>query len=188
MKIGDIKTKATQIIREYSNNGSLIGSGENADYLLSMNSFINDAQFEIANKHPIIKKLILGEPDEVTELNNKYNMPSNFKGLKNIKVSDYPFEDYEFEEDTLVIPKCYDGTFNLWYFANPTEITNSTTDNIDLEVSLDLQMTIPYYVAGHVIIDENPSLAQFFLDEYSTKLRKIKSKNSQKRIKYKCGW
>lgn len=116
MNVGQIKTKVTQIIREYSNNGSLIGAGENADYLLSMNGFINDAQFELAAKRPL-----------------------------------------------------KDKTF-------PDVIDTSTKDDKDLEIDLDLQMIVPYYVAGHVIIDENPSLAQFFLDEYEKKRRSIKTK------------
>ncbi|MDF2675172.1 MAG: hypothetical protein K0R09_3444 [Clostridiales bacterium] len=116
MNLGQVKTKVTQIIREYSNNGSLIGAGENADYLLSMNGFINDAQFELAAKRKIPNK------------------------------------------------------------AFPDLIDNSTADSKELEIELDLQMLIPYYVAGHVIIDENPSLAQFFLDEFATKTRKIKTK------------
>jgi hypothetical protein len=116
MTIGQIKIKVTQIIREYSNNGSLIGAGENADYLLSMNGFINDAQFELAAKRPLKNKQF------------------------------------------------------------PDVIDNSTKDDKELEIDLDLQMIAPYYVAGHVIIDENPSLAEFFLDEYATKRSKIKTK------------
>lgn len=188
MNLGQLKTKVTQIIREYSNNGSLIGSGDNADYLLSMKSFINDAQFELNSKRPIVKKITLSEPTLITDNFKRYEMPGDFAGFKELKLDDYEFTSYDWEDKILVIPSCYNGIFNLWYYAYPTVINTDTADDTELEIDLDLQQIIAYYVAGHVIIDENPSLAQYFLDEYSTKLRKVKSKNTQKRIKYNCGW
>lgn len=187
MNIGQIKSKTIEIIREKSNGGSLIGSGDNADYLFSMPGFINDAQFYIANKVPVFKKLTLTTPDEVTTKNNKYDMPDDFQGLKYIKLNDELFDDYDFEDDTLVIPICYEGTFKIGYYAFPAVIDDSINDNEELEVKLDLQMIIPYYVAGHVIIDENPQLAEFFLNEFESKLRRIKIKNVQRRIKLKYG-
>lgn len=48
MNLGTAKQKALQLIREYSNNGSIIGTGDNADYLLSMNNLADIAQKEIA--------------------------------------------------------------------------------------------------------------------------------------------
>lgn len=182
MNLGKIRTKTIQIIREYSNNGVLIG-GDNKDYLMSMNSFINDAQFELIEKRPLIKKITLGNADEITETYNKYNMPSNFRSLKMIKLNDDIFEDYDFEYLTLIIPKVYTGIFNIWYSANPTIIDETNDDNTVLEIDEDLQMIIPYYAAGHVIIDENPSLAEYFLVEYEKKKSSIKLKNSSKRVR-----
>jgi hypothetical protein len=116
MNLKQVKTKAIQLIKQYSNNGTIITDSENADYLLSMNSFINDAQFELAAKRPI--------------LNKQY----------------------------------------------PDVIDNNTSDNTNLEVDLDCQMIIPYYIAGHTIIDENLELANYFLGEYDKKMRAIKTK------------
>jgi hypothetical protein len=178
VNIGQIKTKATQIIREFSNNGSLIGSGENADYLLSMNSFINDAQFELSSIRPIVKSYKLGEPISSTGALKRYQMPSDFAGFKELKNGDFQFTSLDWEGKVMIIPAYMTGDFTLWYYGYPSVIDNATNDNTELEIDLDLQQVIPYYVAGHIIIDENPSLAQFFLDEYDRKKTKTTTPRS----------
>lgn len=172
MNLGQIKTKVTQIIREYSNNGALIGSGENADYLLSMNSFINDSQFDLSSIRPIVKSIKLGEPISSTGALKRYQMPSDFAGFKELKNGDFQFTSLDWEGKVMIIPAYLTGDFTLWYYGYPSVIDSNTNDNTELEIDLDLQMVIPYYVAGHVIIDENPSLAQFFLDEYASRKTK----------------
>lgn len=169
MNIGQIKTKAIQIIREYSNNGSIIGSGENADYLLSMNNFINDAQFDLSSLRPIIKKIILGEPVSQTGALKRYQMPADFAGFKELKNGDFQFTSFDWEGKVMIIPKYYDGDFTLWYYGYPSVIDTTTNDNTELEIDLDLQMIVPYYVAGQTIIDENKDLAEFFLSQYERK-------------------
>jgi hypothetical protein len=173
MNLGQIKTKAIQIIRAYSNGGNVVGNSENADYLLSMNSFINDAQFDLSSLRPIVKAYTLPSvPDSQTQAFKRFKMPLDFAGFKELKNGDYQFTNFDFEGKTMIIPTYYDGDFTLWYYAYPTVINNTTPDNTELEIDLDLQQVIPYFVAGHVIIDENPSLAQFFLDEYAAKKNK----------------
>lgn len=181
MNIGEIKTKTLQIIRQYSNSGTLISASDNADYLLSMNTFINEAQFELNTKRPIVKKITLSNPVS-TDYFSKYDMPNNFIGLKELKLNDYAFDDYAWEDKTLVIPNSYDGILLLLYYAEPTLIDNDTIDDADLEIDTDLQLIIPYYVAGHVFVEDNFDLSQFFLNEYTLKLKRVKSKNAQTRV------
>jgi len=187
MNLGQLKTKTLQIIREYSNNGSIIGTGQNADYLLSMNSFINDAQFELSSIRPIVKRAALGTPIEETQLYKRYAMPSDFMGFKELKNYDYTFTDFDWEGKVMMIPKGYDGNYVLIYYALPTFIDNATPDSKDLEIDVDLQMIIPYFVAGHVMIDENPPLAEFFLNEYSMK-KKITTIPQNIKIENVFGW
>jgi hypothetical protein len=122
LNLKQVKDKVIQIIRQYSNGGTLISESENADYLLSMNSFINDAQFELATKRPILNKQF------------------------------------------------------------PDIIDNNTSDNVSLEVDLDCQQVIPYYVAGMTIIDENKELGELFLSMYERKKSSIKTKATRKPI------
>jgi hypothetical protein len=175
VNLGQIKNKAIQIIREYSNNGALIGSNDNADYLLSMNGFINDAQFELAAKKPIVKKYVFNKPDSETSNFKRYVMPADFAGFRELKKDDFKFTDFEWEDRTLVVPARYEGEYTMWYCAYPAVLDESSSDSAQLEVDLECQQVIPYYAAGHVIIDENPSLSKFFLDEFERKKRLIKT-------------
>lgn len=184
LNIGQVKTKALQIIREYSSNGSLIGSGDNADYLLSMNGFINDAQFELCEARPIIASYLLPEKaDSESTKYKRYKMPKNFKGLKEIKLDDETFTDDDWAYNYLVIPKCYEGEFVVWYFKFPDYIDNSIKDDVELEVDTELCNIIAYYAAGHSIVDENPDLAKDILQEYESKKRGIRPlKGRSKRV------
>lgn len=172
MNIGQIKTKAIQLIREYSNNGNLITENDNADYLLSMNSFVNDAQFDLCSIRPIIKKTVLSEPIEVTGALKRYQMPTDFMGFKELKNGDYQFTNFDWEGKVMIIPAYYDGEFTLWYYAFPSVIDNETEDSTELEIDLDMQMIIPYYVAGRVIITENVELSNILLAEYEAKKKR----------------
>jgi hypothetical protein len=170
LNLGQIKTKAIQIIRAYSNGGSLVGSGENSDYILSMNSFINDAQFDLSSIRPIVKTYKFPTlPDSQTQALKRFKMPSDFAGFKELKNGDFQFTSFDWEGKTMIIPVSYTGDFALWYYAFPAVYDATTPDSTELDIDLDLQQVIPYYVAGHVIIDENPSLAEFFLNEYNSK-------------------
>jgi hypothetical protein len=80
MKLGEAKTKAIKYINEYSNNGNLISTTTNADYLLRMNDLANAAQMEIAtvrkiqasfsiSQNPIINQIgLLQGFDEIQHL------------------------------------------------------------------------------------------------------------------------
>jgi hypothetical protein len=105
-------------------------------------------------------------------------MPSDFAGFKELKNGDFQFTSLDWEGKVMIIPAYMTGDFTLWYYGYPSVIDNATNDNTELEIDLDLQQVIPYYVAGHVIIDENPSLAQFFLDEYDRKKTKTTTPRS----------
>lgn len=177
MNLKQIKDKAIQIIRQYSNGGSLISEGENADYLISMNSLINDAQFELSSIRPIIKKAVLSAPISTSDSLKRYDMPIDYAGFKELKRGDYEFTDFDFEGKVMIIPKYYDGEFTLWYYGYPILIDNDTNDNTELEIDLDLQMVIPYYVAGMTIIDENKDLADVFLSQYEAKKFKTTAPN-----------
>lgn len=56
MNLGDARASVIKLIKEYSNSGTVITDGQNADYLLSMNTFLDKAQREVATTEKHIKK------------------------------------------------------------------------------------------------------------------------------------
>lgn len=290
MDLGTAKTKALQLIREYSNNGSVIGASQNADYLLSMNNIADMAQKEIAqvkrihvsysiSQNPILNLLGMTkgfdmeqhlDTDHITTqgtgaksyyfevdrqstiyieekisgvwtLLSTITVPSTvisftaYKGLitpsstlnvvrvrfsgsypYNIRnralyaynfpdadaVPDYrPFVRYELPDDfmdmnrigyeydprqyvslsdykregrkTLLLNIYLKGSFLVQYYRLPTTITSTTLDSYIFEVDEDAAQAIPYYIASHVIIDENISISTQFMNMYQSKLANL---------------
>lgn len=176
MKIKDLKTAALKIINEYSNNGNLISSSTNLDYTLRMNTFINEAQYDVARIRKISATYELPEtPDRVTNLYNCYRMPADFMILKGVLQDEYPFSLGIWDDLTLKIPKQYTGTFEVTYYKYPVEITDETSDEYDLTESgfdPEAQTAIPYYVAA-MVVDVSPEMPDFttkFMNQYRAKI------------------
>ena len=113
MKISELKAKVIQIIREYSNNGELIGSGDNKDYLLSIPGAISDAQIEISKIRPIYKQITLNEPDTISAKYKRFLKPKSFKQIESITLNDEMIYDYSEDINNILIPKEYSGEIIL---------------------------------------------------------------------------
>lgn len=173
MTLGDLKTKALQLMNEYSNNGAIIGEASNKDYLLRFNLFAHDAQKKVAEKEKIPANTTLGSPTVVTDYYNKHNLPSNFGEFYELRLNEAYFDNFIFEiGDVIAIPKAYEGTFTLYYFKEPADITISTADSHSLEVKN--ADCIAYYMAGMTLMDENPSIGTLLVNQFETLLNSIK--------------
>lgn len=174
MNLGTVRKRCLQRINEYSNNGNLVSEAQNADYTLRMNGFINDAQYVISKVRKIAKLFALAEPDEVTELYNKYNMPTDFMELKRITLNELPFVG-KWENKTLLVNKNIEGDLVVSYYKYPTEITDTTADTFELELDVDAQTLIPYYVGGYIIFDEREDVGTQLLNQYEVMLSRLGS-------------
>lgn len=179
MNLAQIKERAIQLLNEYSNNGNLI-TQKNADYILRMNSLIDDAQFEISKTRKIIADpVILTTPDIKTENYNKFKMPSNFMELHSLIYNDIVISDIRFEgNNILLIPTTLTLPLTMYYYKYPKTIDKATSDDIELEIDIDAQKIVPYYVGGHCKIDEEPQLAIQLLNEYQLKLSRLLGDNN----------
>jgi hypothetical protein len=151
---------------------------KNADYLLRMNDTANDAHKEIADKLPIKDNYDIMQVADGTG-HNTYALPTYLKELRYISLlkdtGEYiqKFYDYIKQDNKIKIPKQYGGTFTVYYYKKPTEITKDTSDDFEFEV--DEPEAIPYYMAGMVKADEiDPNLSNKMLNMYYDKLGKLK--------------
>lgn len=100
MNLGQAKERVIDLIRERSNAGNLISTGQNQDYYLTMNSYFNEAQMLIATtqkKINAIYQVTQTEFDSVTGENG-------YKQFKHVGGVDYTVEatagkSYTFEAD-----------------------------------------------------------------------------------------
>ena len=107
--------------------------------------------------------------DEVTDKNykDKFNLffdmgqqrfatqvkPDDLYEVRAIFDSDYKTVGYMPIGDSIFVDQ--DGTYTLEYNAYPTKITAATPDTQELELSKDLQLALPYFVAAQCVIKES---------------------------------
>jgi hypothetical protein len=84
------------------------------------------------------------------------------------------FRDYRWEgKKTLLLPFDLVGSFDVYYYANPTTITSATADVTEFEVEADAQTLIPLYCASKVIAEEKPTMSAILFNEYRLKLSEL---------------
>ena len=174
MNIGQLKKKTIQIIREYSNNGTIIGKGDNQDYLLSIPGFISDAQIEISNIRPILVEGVLEEIGE-NEKYIKYKKPVKFRKIKELSLNGNEIVDYKVTPSAILVPSKYKGEIEIIYCKIPDIYDAETNDSVELEIDGELQYITSYKAAYGIIIDENPEMASVFLNEYNRLVSSIRS-------------
>lgn len=68
---------------------------------------------------------------------------------------------------TFIMDYFFTGSFDIHFYKVPDDIIDSTSDLQELEVYAGMaQECIPYYVAGHMVMDEYPTLSLTLLREY----------------------
>lgn len=186
MQISELKAKVIQIIREYSNNGELIGSGDNKDYLLSIPGAISDAQIEISKIRPIYKQITLSEPDSVSAKYKRFLKPKGFKQIENITLNDEMIYDYSEDIKNILIPKEYTGEIILTYEKIPDTFSSDVSEDYELEIDEDVQFITAYKAASVVYIDDQSDWAIHFLNEYKRLLSTIDIKKTKSNPQIIC--
>lgn len=109
----------------------------------------------------------------------KYQVPSDFMEIQKVMETSDPrvyrsMIDYYWEgRNTFVVNYYYHGSFDIHYYRYPVTITQSTIDTYELEVDVQAQEAIPFFVASRCLMDENPTLAIQLMNEYQTKLSRL---------------
>jgi len=181
MNLLQLDTKILQLINQYSINGSLVGVAQNQDYLLRTRNLVDTCQKELANIRKIpdtIHTLLDQVSTHGTSYNEKYKiyteiaLPTDFKELKDIWIENEFYSsvtDYKFEGKLLLIKSNLVGDLAINYYKYPTTIDVNTVETVELEIDIDAQELIPYYVAGIVYLEDNPTIATMLLNMYESK-------------------
>jgi hypothetical protein len=179
MDLQEMKAKALSLMAEYSVDGQEIGTSENADYLNRMNRSASDAQFEIAEKVPIDAVFTYIQVGTSETGYNRVALPEDFNELRFVNFNDERFTDFRIENGNFIVRKTFNGSFDLSYHKNPTELTLDTPDTYEFEVDKHTHPFIPYYVGGMSLTDENPSLSASLMNMFYSKLGTTSKKNME---------
>ena len=183
MKLGELKTYAIKLIDEYSNNANIT---DDEDIRLKLNDLFNIAQIEMATSIRQIEKVFefsLPSDEYTAQEDEQYisiPLPEDFFDINKIRF--YPKDrrfslDYYIQAKNLKVNKNGVGKYELEYYAYPTVITEETTDEHELEVDLDAQMFLPYYVAADILKSDVSADYTSFEAKYNNKLELLKQKD-----------
>ena len=176
MNLGEAKKRALSLMAEYSIDGTLISDRENADYLVRMNFFANDAQMEISDKVGIEASVIYELTASAESGYNSFDLPSDYKQLRKVLYNDEPFTNFRILNNQFLTKKELGGRVELIYFRNPLEITAETPDSYEFEVDRHTHSFIPYFIGGMAIHDENPSIGDRLLNIYFSRMNVAEKK------------
>ncbi|MDP4147478.1 MAG: hypothetical protein Q8936_23920 [Bacillota bacterium] len=187
MNLKQVKTKVLQLINQYSINGNLVLDSTNYDYTLRINNLIDTAQKELAMIIPIVQtsEITLTPNINATDWNN-VPLPDRTIEIKNMYVENYPsylkIDATNIIGGNILLDPTLTGTLILEYSKFPSDILDTSTDDTALELRTDVQELIPYYVAGHIYQEDNPSIATLLLNEYENKKLSLKQTKSYFKI------
>ncbi|MCK9218286.1 MAG: hypothetical protein M0P77_10290 [Firmicutes bacterium] len=112
---------------------------------------------------------------------NRYFMPDDFYQLNKVVFDGnwresktyHTTADFFWEQRNVIALNYYNvGAYSIFYFAYPKSIDDDTLDDYELEIDMEAQEAIPYYVAAHVLMDET-SLYTTLLAMYNNKLANL---------------
>jgi hypothetical protein len=116
-----------------------------------------------------------------------YNMPSDFFQLNKIIFKGNPSDGYSYnptadfyweKRNVLAINYFNVGEYTIDYNAYPTDIDDNTLTTYEFEIDVEAQEAIPFYVASHMMLDENGNINNKLYTMYQGKLANLDDKVS----------
>lgn len=175
---------ALELIHQYSIAGDEIAPSYNNqdDYLHRIPKLIDDAQMYIATTTGKIREVVHLEELARTERGAwvLYTLPSNFYQLYGgglIRFDGPRLQRYHryrlFGKKQIAIPGEVDGLLTLEYYRYPTAVGATPTDQTQLDNTEEAQMAVPYYVAAHLVMQDNAFAYSALYNEFEAKLARL---------------
>lgn len=152
------------------------------DYLNRIPGLVNDAVVEIATTARKIPMLVRLESllHEETESEIRYELPGNFYQLmsgsvvqtregKTLHTNQYALQGKKY----LLVPKEEQGDYTIVCYRYPELLGENPQDGDELDNEVETHYAVPFYVAAHLVIHDEPFLYQAFYNKYEDKLAKM---------------
>ncbi len=168
-------------------------------YLNNMPEACNRALNRICTNYKyILKKEALTL--ETTDVYNRYDLkvliPDFYKFISLIK--EIPAEsyyqktlNYKFEgESTIIIPNDSEATYSVEYYAYPTQMSLSVLDTFVLDVSNEVAVLLPLYIASELYKDDDIAIATTYRNEFEVGIAELNNVGSSEAPQFESstGW
>ena len=196
MTLKQAKKTALALIAEYDKtNPYLTGDDEIQQ---NLNLILNISYQELSDKKPIRKMILIDRTTKGDlDYSRAYSLPADMKKLDQIVAYDTTTNKslnpiYEIREgvattvnqvttysDKIYINDLEEGNYYVKYFAYPTQITENTAATFELELDKDVQMLLPFAVAGDILMSDADDTKYIkFANRYKEQLLKFNSEKS----------
>lgn len=174
MTLGEIKKKTYALIEELNENAPELT--DDPDYSAKMNYVVNQIQNELARikKIPAYKEIEVDiEEKEMYEFKDIDSLVYQLSTIRGI--------DYEFKANGTLVKCLENGLMEVEYFKYPTQIDNKTTDDIELDLSIDVLEIMPYGIAADLLKSD---VSNAYGNVYSQRYNQLKQELD---IRYNTG-
>lgn len=163
--------------------------------LITPSSTANNVRLRFTGSYPynIRNVALFAEPFQTPEdvpdfaPYTRYPLPDEFLELERVvqekRVNQYiDLGSYHWEgRQTLAVDYFFRGSIDVFYFRYPQTIDDNTTDDHELEVDIEAQEAMPYYIAAHIFLtdptEQSKTTANFLINEYQSKLGNLRQFN-----------
>lgn len=186
MTYNQIRDRSLKLINQYSIAGDQIASTYNnqQDYLYRIPSLVNDAMLAISTSTRLLRCWVAAEDLSYEVLANQriYDMPMDFwqfesGGFRGIgrdgTVEKYT--NYQFIGDRqIMIPNAdAENLLLVEYCRRPELLPEDPDGKEELDVPEEAQAAIPYYVAAHLVMQDDSFQYASLYNEWETKLDRL---------------
>ena len=189
MNYGEIRDASLQLINQYTIAGAVYAASYNnqQDYLNKIPFLINDCLIYIASTvHRYPSQTIL-DPEQGEEYGNwlRFVLPDDLLeiipgGLLVPNADKRRGESsiwtrYKMEPDHILIPRNVDKPLVLSYYRRPQLLPFSglPADDTVIDAPIQVQMAIPYYVAAHLVMEDDSFRYASLYNEFENKLARL---------------
>lgn len=181
MTYGEIRDRALKLVNQYSLAGSTIDESYNnqADYLMRVPELVDDAQMVIASGPRPIRDSKVLEPRRAKDFCGmlEYRLPSDLMQIApgGLLVLDGDRAYYESgymqpDDSRILLPRSVTGTVRLEYYRRPQQITPGQKDDDELDNNPLTHNAIPYYVAAHLVMQDDAFAYSALYNEWQSQL------------------
>lgn len=183
MKYKEIRDRSLQLLNQYSIAGSVIEESYNnqQDYLNRIPALVNDAMTYIATtakRIPAVQEIVL---EEVFENHGMYEIPLPVDCYQISPSGLLRFVDGRAERcasfrragNNLYLPKDAEGEYALEYYRYPQRLELNPDDDDEIDSRVDAQHAIPFYVAAHIVLHDDPGVRDVLMNEFETRLSRL---------------
>lgn len=181
MNYGELRDSALKLINQYTIAGQKIPLVYNnqQDYLLRIPSLVNEAQVYIASGPRRIREMVQLDRNEAEYINHMYRfaLPEDRMEIKpgGLFVMRDHHVDYVTEyicqgEDYILVPDWVKGDIYLEYYRQPKLLPMEPEDDAPLDNTLNAQMCLPYYVAAHLVLQDDAYIFSVLNNEWLQKV------------------